>query len=87
MRELGADLFEPRTLMDSDFSPTRTSGSSADSDFGFAFNDRNFSDRVLKIEIIPDLPDTKSDGDGCITLAEWARNRKRRREDIKKENG
>ncbi|CAI0414798.1 unnamed protein product [Linum tenue] len=86
MRELGADLFEPRTLMDSDFSPTRTSGSSADSDFGFAFNDRNFSDRVLKIEIIPDLPDTKSDGDGCITLAEWARNRKRRREEIKKEN-
>ncbi|CAN1189591.1 BTB/POZ domain-containing protein POB1 [Linum perenne] len=89
MRELGggADLFEPRTLMDSDFSPARTAtGSPADSDFGFAFNDRNFSDRVLKIEIIPDLPDTKSDGDGCISLAEWARNRKRRREEIKKDN-
>ncbi|CAN1778422.1 BTB/POZ domain-containing protein POB1 [Linum perenne] len=70
--------------MDSDFSPARTAtGSPADSDFGFAFNDRNFSDRVLKIEIIPDLPDTKSDGDGCISLAEWARNRKRRREEIK----
>ncbi|CAN1778423.1 BTB/POZ domain-containing protein POB1 [Linum perenne] len=69
--------------MDSDFSPARTAtGSPADSDFGFAFNDRNFSDRVLKIEIIPDLPDTKSDGDGCISLAEWARNRKRRREEI-----
>ncbi|CAN1778424.1 BTB/POZ domain-containing protein POB1 [Linum perenne] len=73
--------------MDSDFSPARTAtGSPADSDFGFAFNDRNFSDRVLKIEIIPDLPDTKSDGDGCISLAEWARNRKRRREEIKKDN-
>ncbi|CAL1412514.1 unnamed protein product [Linum trigynum] len=27
MRELGVDLFEPRTLMDSDFSRTRNSGS------------------------------------------------------------
>ncbi|CAN0910395.1 BTB/POZ domain-containing protein POB1 [Linum grandiflorum] len=85
MRELGADLFEPRTLMDSDFSTTRPAGSAADSDFGFAFNDQNFSDRVLKIEIISDLPDSKSDVEGAITLAEWARNRKRRREEIKKD--
>ncbi|KAL5747600.1 hypothetical protein ACOSQ2_024897 [Xanthoceras sorbifolium] len=66
--------------MDSDFSP-----GGFDSDFGFAFNDSNFSDRVLRIEIVSDLPETKSDGDGCSTIADWARNRKRRREDIKKE--
>lgn len=61
--------------------------SSSESDFGFAFNDSNFSDRVLRIEIVPDLPESKSDGDDCISIADWARNRKRRREDIKKDNG
>ncbi|KAI9174514.1 hypothetical protein LWI28_018427 [Acer negundo] len=66
--------------MDSDFSP-----GGPDSDFGFAFNDSNFSDRVLRIEIVSDLPETKSDGEGCSTIADWARNRKRRREDIRKE--
>lgn len=86
MRVPNADLLDPRTIMDSDFSPGEASASgSADSDFGFAFNDRNFSDRVLRIEIVPDLPDTKSDGDGCPSIADWVRNRKRRREDIKKE--
>ncbi|KAA8520905.1 hypothetical protein F0562_011578 [Nyssa sinensis] len=29
---------------------------------------------------------TKSDGDSCTRIADWARNRKRRREEIKKEN-
>lgn len=88
MRVPNADLLDPRTIMDSDFSPGEASASgSADSDFGFAFNDRNFSDRVLRIEIVPDLPDTKSDGDGCPSIADWVRNRKRRREDIKKETG
>ncbi|OMO79680.1 BTB/POZ-like protein [Corchorus capsularis] len=88
MRVPNFDLFDPRPIMDSDFSPDDASGScSADSDFGFAFNDSNFSDRVLRIEIISDLPETKSDGDGCSSIADWARNRKRRREDIKKENG
>ncbi|XP_021754295.1 BTB/POZ domain-containing protein POB1-like isoform X1 [Chenopodium quinoa] len=61
--------------------------SSSESDFGFAFNDSNFSDRILKVEIVPDLPDVKSDGDGCTTIADWAKNRKRRRDDIKKEPG
>ncbi|KAK2966468.1 hypothetical protein RJ640_018997 [Escallonia rubra] len=56
-----------------------------DSDFGFAFDDINFSDRVLKIEIVPDLPDTESGGEGFNSIAEWDRNRKRRREDIKKD--
>ncbi|XP_044477257.1 BTB/POZ domain-containing protein POB1-like [Mangifera indica] len=68
--------------MDSDFSP-----GGPDSDFGFAFNDSNFSDRVLRIEIKPDLPDSKSDGDGCSSIADWARNRKRRREEMKKDTG
>ncbi|KAL5750007.1 hypothetical protein ACOSP7_024610 [Xanthoceras sorbifolium] len=80
MRLSNVDLFDPRPTMDSDFSP-----GGFDSDFGFAFNDSNFSDRVLRIEIVSDLPETKSDGDGCSTIADWARNRKRRREDIKKE--
>ncbi|XWS38275.1 hypothetical protein CRYUN_Cryun19dG0117500 [Craigia yunnanensis] len=87
MRVLDADLFDPRTIMDSDFSPGEASGSgSADSDFGFAFNDSNFSDRVLWIEILRDLPETKSGGDSCSSIADWARNRKRRREDFKREN-
>ncbi|KAK4802999.1 hypothetical protein SAY86_001202 [Trapa natans] len=70
--------------MDSDCSPGGTSVIGSESDFGFAFNDSNFSDRVLRIEIVPDLPDFKPDGEGCSSLADWARNRKRRREEIKK---
>ncbi|CAK9172541.1 unnamed protein product, partial [Ilex paraguariensis] len=86
--ESNVDLFDPRAVMESDFSPGGGNiASVSDSDFGFAFNDSNFSDRVLRIEIVPDLPDTKSDGEGCSSIAEWARNRKRRREEIKKENG
>lgn len=52
---------------------------SPSSDFGFAFNDVNFSDRVLRIEILTDLPGSKPDpGD---SIGDWARNRKRRRDD------
>ncbi|XP_031281381.1 BTB/POZ domain-containing protein POB1-like [Pistacia vera] len=82
MKVSNVDLFDPRTIMDSDFSP-----GAPDSDFGFAFNDSNFSDRVLRIEIVPDLPDSKSEGDGFSTIADWVRNRKRRREEIKKDTG
>jgi len=84
MRLPGADLFGPQIEMDSDFSPVEYR---SDYDFGFAFNDSNFSDRVLKIEIFADLPDAKSVGDGCSSITEWARNRKRRREDIMKDKG
>ncbi|CAA0838195.1 BTB/POZ domain-containing protein [Striga hermonthica] len=49
------------------------------SDFAFAFNDVNFSDRILRIEILPDSPGSKPDPD--VSLADWARNRKRRRDD------
>lgn len=88
MRDSNADLFDPRTIMDSDCATASLGpGPVSDSDFAFAFNDSNFSDRVLRIEIIPDLPETKSDGDGCTSIADWARNRKRRREDIKKDSG
>ncbi|XP_057980150.1 BTB/POZ domain-containing protein POB1-like isoform X3 [Malania oleifera] len=82
MRGSSSDLFDPRTVMDSDLSPTPSS----DGDFGFAFNDSNFSDRLLRIEIMAGLPDARPDGEGCSTLADWARHRKRRREDIKKDN-
>ncbi|XP_057499727.1 BTB/POZ domain-containing protein POB1-like isoform X2 [Actinidia eriantha] len=82
MIETNLDLFDPRTVMDSDHSPT----SGRDGDFGFAFNDSNFSDRVLRIEIIADSPETRSDGEGCHSLADWASHRKRRREDIRKDN-
>uniref|UniRef100_A0A7N2KVX7 BTB domain-containing protein n=2 Tax=Quercus lobata TaxID=97700 RepID=A0A7N2KVX7_QUELO len=87
MRDSNADLFDPRTIMDSDCATGSLGpGPVSDSDFAFAFNDSNFSDRVLRIEIIPDLPETKSNGDGCTSIADWARNRKRRREDIKKDS-
>lgn len=82
MKNSSLDLFDPRTeVMDSDYS----SDGVRDGDFGFAFNDSNFSDRTLQIEIIAESPETRSDGEGCQSLADWARNRKRRREDIKKE--
>lgn len=87
MKDSNVDLFDPRTIMDSDLSPSGVAGGSvSDSDFAFAFNDSNFSDRLLRIEIIADLPESKGDGEGCNSIADWARNRKRRREEIKKEN-
>ncbi|GMQ05613.1 hypothetical protein CsSME_00050575 [Camellia sinensis var. sinensis] len=88
MKQLNVDLLDSRTIMDSDFSPGGgLSGSGTDTDFAFAFNDSNFSDRVLRIEIVPDLPESKLDSEGCSSIAVWDRNRKRRREDIKKETG
>lgn len=87
MKQLKVDLLDSRTIMDSDFSPGGgTIASSSDSDFAFAFNDSNFSDRILRIEIMPDVSDSKSDGEGIYSISEWDRNRKRRREDIKKDS-
>lgn len=83
MKEWNTDLFDPRsTVMESDEEKSPKEGN-----FGFAFNDSNFSDRVLRIEIMAGPSDSKSDGDGCCSLLDWARRRKRRREDLKKENG
>ncbi|GMH17285.1 hypothetical protein Nepgr_019126 [Nepenthes gracilis] len=80
MTDLSTDLFDPSTVMDSN-------QITDDGHFGFAFNDSNFSDRVLRIEILAGSSEFKSDGEGCSSLADWARNRKRRREDLKKDNG
>ncbi|KAL8495002.1 hypothetical protein ACS0TY_019243 [Phlomoides rotata] len=78
MRDWGLDLFDPRTaVMDlsSNSSPTGGSGP----DFGFAFNDINFSDRMLLIEIVAD----------ALPESDWsARKSKRRRgDDVKKQDG
>ncbi|XP_051129933.1 BTB/POZ domain-containing protein At2g46260-like isoform X2 [Andrographis paniculata] len=48
-------------------------------DFGFAFDDANFSDRTLRIEILQELPGPKPDQDDIHH--DLARNRKRRRGD------
>ncbi|XP_018633436.1 BTB/POZ domain-containing protein POB1-like isoform X1 [Nicotiana tomentosiformis] len=85
MKNLNNDIFDPQTIiMDSDFSPGY--GSGTESDFGFAFNDSNFSDRILIVEIVLDSRDSKSDGEDCSSIVDWARKRKRRREEIRKEN-
>ncbi|KAJ1414679.1 TRAF-like [Sesbania bispinosa] len=83
MKDFNSDLFDPGTVMDSDYS---RGASSSDADFGFAFNDSNFSDRILRIEIMDDPVEARPDSEGCTTIADWARHRKRRREDIKKDN-
>ncbi|XP_059276295.1 BTB/POZ domain-containing protein POB1-like [Lycium ferocissimum] len=61
------------------------SSRSGSSDFGFAFNDSNFSDRVLTIEIIPD-PKLKIEIEDVEDIVYWARKRKRRREEMKENN-
>lgn len=66
---------------------SHSSSSDHSNNFEFAFNSSNFSDRVLRIEIVAGPAESKSDGEGCSSIAEWARHRKRRREDIKKEKG
>lgn len=84
MRDSNSDLFDPVLAMEASFS---RGGASSDADFGFAFNDSNFSDRLLRIEIMGDMNETRPDSEACTSIADWARHRKRRREDIKKENG
>ncbi|CAN6443868.1 unnamed protein product [Victoria cruziana] len=79
--KVGVDLFDPRALME----PESTGSRSGNKDFAFAFNDPNFSDRVLRLEIVGGSPENKEDGEGCLSITEWARNRKRRREEIKRE--
>ncbi|KAH9621623.1 hypothetical protein KSS87_013662 [Heliosperma pusillum] len=84
MREMNKDLFDPRTVMEPEFQKSPREGN-----FGFAFNDSNFSDRVLRIEIMAGPSDSKIEGgvnggDGCSSLFDWVRYRKRRRDDLKK---
>ncbi|KAK4728828.1 hypothetical protein R3W88_021816 [Solanum pinnatisectum] len=59
-----------------------SNGSGTQSDYGFAFDDSNFSDRVLMIEVVPDLPELKTEEEGLSLVVDWARKRKRRREEI-----
>jgi hypothetical protein len=72
--------------MDPDFSP-RAGGPS----FEFAFNEVNFSDRELRIEVVSSEDSQGSSGGGGGGrgggLADWARQRKRRREELLKEKG
>ena len=84
MKDSNSDLFDPVMVMESEWS--RGGDAASEADFGFAFNDSNFSDRILRIEIMDDPVDARTDSDACATIADWARHRKRRREDIKKEN-
>ncbi|KZV57665.1 hypothetical protein F511_03125 [Dorcoceras hygrometricum] len=75
MSNLGMDLFDPRSaVMDSDLISSPTRG--PDPDFGFAFNDSNFSDRLLRIEIVSD---SRAESGFCQTLADWAATRKSKR--------
>ncbi|XP_068306141.1 BTB/POZ domain-containing protein POB1-like [Pyrus communis] len=91
MRKANVDLSRPRMITDSGASPSGLAGESGCpdkevQDFAFAFNDRNFSDRVLLIEIVRDSPGAKLDVVGCSTVSDWARNRKRRRAEIKRDS-
>ncbi|EFJ38838.1 ubiquitin-protein ligase, POB1 [Selaginella moellendorffii] len=56
--------------------------------FAFAFNDSNFSDRVLHIEIVAGASgEAKSSGEPCSTVGAWARQKKRRRGADAKDKG
>ncbi|KAI4338381.1 hypothetical protein MLD38_023447 [Melastoma candidum] len=72
--------------MDNESSEAAGDSHSSDANFGFAFNDSNFSDRVLRIEIVglPPSHDPNSSDPLCTTISDWARLRKRRRDDLPK---
>ena len=84
MKDFNTDLFDPRAAIDSDY-VLAASTSSPDSDFGFAFDDSNFSDRLLRIEIVGGSDETEPDFAGRSSVLDWAR-RKRRKEERKTEN-
>ncbi|KAI4372624.1 hypothetical protein MLD38_010831 [Melastoma candidum] len=75
MKESNREMEIPRM---NPFPNCSSSSSRSDSDFSFAFNNSNFSDRELRIEILPDF---NIPGDGCTTFSDWAKNRKRPRRD------
>lgn len=84
MKDPNTDLFDPRAAIDSDY-VLGASTSTRDSDFGFAFDDSNFSDRLLRIEIVGGSDETEPEFGGCNSVLDWAR-RKRRKEEKKTEN-
>ncbi|KAM7261153.1 hypothetical protein ACFE04_026628 [Oxalis oulophora] len=78
MKKSNTDLFEAKTEMESDYTAATSSGSGG-GDFGFAFNDSNFSDRLLRIEIMGAPSDNRVDDDdnnnnnnGSNSIADWA---------------
>ena len=50
-------------------------------DYGFAFNNRNYSGRELMIEVVPDLMELKPED--CCNVDDSAWKGKRKREEIK----
>ncbi|KAL9228884.1 hypothetical protein vseg_004415 [Gypsophila vaccaria] len=80
---MSRDLFDPRTMIE----PEYESSPRGEGNFGFAFNDSNFSDRVLRIEIMAGPSDYLSDAAGGDSLVDWAHHRKRRRENLKNGGG
>ncbi|GAB2231122.1 hypothetical protein Droror1_Dr00027410 [Drosera rotundifolia] len=105
MRVSGKDLFDPTTDTYTDATtnqkkPRRRGDEDEkdkeieESNFGFAFNDSNFSDRVLRIEIMAGSKEEMMAGKGgggeggvgvCGSVSDWVRDRKRRRDDLKKD--
>uniref|UniRef100_A0A0D9VEH1 BACK domain-containing protein n=1 Tax=Leersia perrieri TaxID=77586 RepID=A0A0D9VEH1_9ORYZ len=73
-----------------DMDPDFSRGGGCGPSFEFAFNSVNFSDRVLRIEVVAgdddddDAPGASGEG-GAGSLSDWARHRKRRREELLKE--
>ncbi|KAL9252658.1 BTB/POZ domain-containing protein [Drosera capensis] len=101
MRVSGKDLFDPTTDTYIDATtnqkkPRRRGDKDEkdkeieESNFGFAFNDSNFSDRVLRIEIMAGSKEEmmagwEGGGGVCGSVSDWVRDRKRRRDDLKKD--
>ncbi|KAL9253388.1 BTB/POZ domain-containing protein, partial [Drosera capensis] len=92
MRVSGEDLFDPTTAEMSDMNQNQQMPAATAmqqvvpvvenevANFGFAFDDSNFSDRVLRIEIMAGESDSRAESS---SLADWARNCKQRTEDLR----
>ncbi|MCL7030564.1 hypothetical protein MKW94_020703 [Papaver nudicaule] len=82
MKQSNVDLFDP--LANKESGGISASGSDSEvvsnGDFSFAFNDSNFSDRLLRIEIMADYSD-----DCCTSAFDWAGDFKRKKEENMKE--
>ncbi|MCD7449577.1 Boi protein [Datura stramonium] len=73
--------------MDFDVPPgLEFNGSGVIADFKFAFNEVKFSDRVLVIQVVPDLPELKTVDEGLNMVVDWGRKRKRGSEEIRRKN-
>ena len=85
---------EAAAAVEAEMDPYFSGGGGGGPSFEFAFNSVNFSDRVLRIEVVAGdddddddhAPGSSRDG-GAGSLSDWARHRKRRREELLKEKG